>query len=109
MHEDENSVKSDDGEVEETMDRRSGQTLAGGSVPQLAETRSGAGPSTGTKSSAAGKRIATLGDLGPTQTPDDHDDDSDDDHDLFAGGEKSGLAVQNPDDLKRKILEKARK
>ncbi|KAI5284957.1 hypothetical protein KEM54_000928 [Ascosphaera aggregata] len=27
--------------------------------------------------------------------------------DMFAGGEKSGLAVHNPDDLKRKIIEKA--
>lgn len=26
---------------------------------------------------------------------------------MFAGGEKSGLAVQNPDDLKKKIIEKA--
>lgn len=25
-----------------------------------------------------------------------HDDDDDDDQDFFAGGEKSGLAVQNP-------------
>jgi UBX domain-containing protein 1 len=29
--------------------------------------------------------------------------------DLFAGGGKSGLAVQDPNDLKRKILEKAKK
>ena len=28
---------------------------------------------------------------------------------MFAGGEKSALAVQNPDDLKRKLIEKARK
>lgn len=28
---------------------------------------------------------------------------------MFAGGEKSGLAVQNPDDLKKRILEKAQK
>lgn len=28
---------------------------------------------------------------------------------MFAGGEKSGLAVQNPDDIKKKILEKAMK
>jgi UBX domain-containing protein 1 len=28
---------------------------------------------------------------------------------MFAGGEKSGLAVQNPDDLRKRILEKAQK
>ena len=42
----------------------------------------------------------------------DHDDVSDDENenqDFFAGGEKSGLAVQNPDEIKRKILEKAKK
>lgn len=40
---------------------------------------------------------------------DSSDDDDTDEHDFFAGGEKSGLAVQNPDDLKKKILEKARR
>ncbi|KAF3940735.1 hypothetical protein ABW19_dt0204887 [Dactylella cylindrospora] len=46
--------------------------------------------------------LMTLGDLGrgaPQPGPGhDHDDDSDDDHgqDMFAGGEKSGLAVENP-------------
>jgi len=45
---------------------------------------------------------------GPSHSHDD-DDDEEDDPDLYAGGEKSGLAVQNPDDLKKKILEKARK
>ena len=35
--------------------------------------------------------------------------DDDDKQDLFAGGEKSGLAVQNPDDLRKRILEKAQK
>jgi UBX domain-containing protein 1 len=58
------------------------------------------------------KKFATLGDLGSSKN-DDHDDSGDSDHgpdqDLFAGGEKSGLAVQNPDDIKRKIIEKARK
>ena len=63
------------------------------------------------------KKFATLGDLGGG-TPSSHsghghgsdDDDDDQEHqDLFAGGEKSGLAVQNPDDLKRKILERAKK
>lgn len=36
--------------------------------------------------------------------------DSDDAQDMFAGGEKSGLAVQNPgEDLKKKIIDKARR
>ena len=39
----------------------------------------------------------------------DGDSDDDEDQDFFAGGEKSGLAVQNPDELKRKILEKAQR
>ncbi|KAL2424357.1 UBX domain-containing protein 1 [Exophiala dermatitidis] len=54
------------------------------------------------------KKFATLGDFSAGGT---NGDDSDDDEkqDLFAGGEKSGLAVQNPDDLKKRILEKAQK
>ena len=63
------------------------------------------------------KKFATLGDLGggaPSSHAghghDSDDDEDDEEHqDLFAGGEKSGLAVQNPDDLKRKILERAKK
>lgn len=60
------------------------------------------------------KKFATLGDIstggheGHGHGGDDSDDD-DDKQDLFAGGEKSGLAVQNPDDLKKKILEKAKR
>lgn len=71
---------------------------------------------------ASKKKFATLGDLsggssaGQESRGHDHDsDDSDADskQNLFAGGEKSGLAVQNPDQnteaLKKKILERARK
>ena len=64
------------------------------------------------KRAAAQKKFATLGDFGNDSHGHDDPNDSDyndDKHDLFAGGEKSGLAVQNPDDLKKKILEKARK
>ena len=65
------------------------------------------------------KKFATLGDLGSSNKGGGHaghghsDDDDDDDYqddenpNLFAGGEKSGLAVKNPDDLKKKLLEKA--
>ena len=56
------------------------------------------------------KKFATLGDFsGDSHNHDDDDSDDDEDPDLYTGGEKSGLAVQNPDDLKKKILEKARK
>ena len=68
------------------------------------------------------KKFATLGDLrgsaGPSHAGHGHDDDDDDDdfepsdednQNLYAGGEKSGLAVENPDDLKKKILERAKK
>jgi UBX domain-containing protein 1 len=49
-----------------------------------------------------------LGDL-TSGANDSEDDDDDESQDFFAGGEKSGLAVQNPDDLKKKIIEKAKK
>jgi UBX domain-containing protein 1 len=64
------------------------------------------------------KKFATLGDLNsggahPGHGHDDEEDSDDENQDLFAGGEKSGLAVQNPDhhneNLQRRILEKARK
>lgn len=63
------------------------------------------------------KKFSTLGDLhgsaGGSHAGHDHDgDDSDDDDDnqnLYTGGEKSGLAVSNPDDLKKKIIERAKK
>ncbi|RDW93131.1 protein phosphatase regulator SHP1 [Aspergillus mulundensis] len=54
------------------------------------------------------KKFATLGDL-TSGAADSSDDEDDENQDFFAGGEKSGLAVQNPDDLKKKIIEKARK
>jgi UBX domain-containing protein 1 len=54
------------------------------------------------------KKFATLGDVSGSGTNGDESDD-DDKQDMFAGGEKSGLAVQNPDDLRKRILEKAQK
>ena len=92
-----------------------GRTLGGSSA---APVPSSAAPSTDRPSQppAQKKKFATLGDLassgparGPAPGDDDDSDDPDYDPNLFAGGEKSGLAVQNPDDLKRKILERARK
>ena len=63
------------------------------------------------------KKFATLGDLsrgsGSGHEGHAHDDDDedaeDDDPNLYAGGEKSGLAVENPDDLKKKIIERAKR
>lgn len=63
------------------------------------------------------KKFATLGDLGGDKASphgrhshgSDDDEDSDSDQDLFAGGEKSGLALRNPADIKKKIIEKAKK
>ena len=72
------------------------------------------GPSSGTPQS--GRRAAPRGGvatLADYTAGGGHSDDEDDDdtvnQDFFAGGEKSGLAVQNPDDLKRKIIEKAKR
>ncbi|KAI4213127.1 MAG: hypothetical protein LQ351_004281 [Letrouitia transgressa] len=92
------------------------RTLSGAPVPQPIPTTSSMAPSTSKPQSK--KKFATLGDLsgggGSGHAGHGHDDDSDDSdydpkQDFFAGGEKSGLAVQNPDDLKKKILERARK
>lgn len=63
------------------------------------------------------KKFATLGDLNgsasrPSRSGSDEDEESDDlaeDPNLYAGGEKSGLAIENPDDLKRKIIERAKR
>lgn len=76
-----------------------------------------AAPSTSSSSkpkagAGTNKRFATLGDVS-SGNKDDSDSD-DEPPNLYAGGDKSGLAVQNPDqkgseDLKKKIIEKARK
>lgn len=64
-------------------------------------------PTSKPKQASSQKRFATLGDFNSGGNGD--DDDDDDKQDFFAGGEKSGLAVQNPDDLKKRILAKAQK
>lgn len=84
-----------------------GRTLGGDPVPSSA---SAAPESTSsTKRAAPKKKFATLGDFAGGHDHDSSDSDGSVDQDFFAGGEKSGLAVQNPDDLKKKILEKARR
>ena len=92
-----------------------GRTLDGRTVLQTIPTVS-AQPTSSSSSSKqpSRKKFATLGDLGGGGAGahgghDDDDDDDEEDQDFFAGGEKSALAVQNPDELKRKIIEKARK
>ncbi|KAL8696279.1 MAG: hypothetical protein Q9201_007740 [Fulgogasparrea decipioides] len=95
-----------------------GRALGGENVPQSIPTTSSMSDQPASSSRAAPKKFATLGDLsggsgaghgGHGHDHDSDDSDSDPKQDLFAGGEKSGLAVQNPDDLKKKILERARK
>lgn len=84
-----------------------GRTLGGSAEPS---TSSPAPESTSsTKRAAPKKKFATLGDFASANDGDSSEDDGSVDQDFFAGGEKSGLAVQNPDDLKKKILEKARR
>lgn len=78
------------------------RTLDGRPAPQASSSRATRKPPAQPKR----KGIATLGSLGGSQAHDDDDDDSDTDIDddedddgrgnLFAGGEKSGLAVQDP-------------
>ncbi|KAI5839564.1 hypothetical protein DFP73DRAFT_483938 [Morchella snyderi] len=53
-----------------------------------------------TSKSKAASRFATLGDL-RSKSNDDEDDSEDEKQDLFTGGEKSGLAVQNPGDPRK--------
>lgn len=80
-----------------------GRTLGDGTAASHSESKS-------SSRKAPRKKFATLGDLGATDAGGESSDEGDrDPQDLFAGGEKSGLAVQNPDDLKNKIIEKAKK
>ena len=64
------------------------------------------------KSKKGKPKFATLGDFSnapPEGEDSDDTQDEDKNQDMFAGGEKSGLAVKNPDDIKKKILDQARK
>lgn len=83
-----------------------GRTLGGSAVPS---SSTAAPEPTSTKGAGPKKKFATLGDFATAHDGDSSEDDGSVDQDFFAGGEKSGLAVQNPDDLKKKILEKARR
>ncbi|KAJ5495244.1 UBX domain-containing protein 1 [Penicillium diatomitis] len=85
----------------------SGRTLSG--EPVSASSSAAPQASSSSRRSAPKKKFATLGDFATASGGDSSSEDGSEDQDFFAGGEKSGLAVQNPDDLKRKILEKARR
>ncbi|PGG95085.1 hypothetical protein AJ79_10273 [Helicocarpus griseus UAMH5409] len=91
----------DDFESDDEPQPSGGRTLGGAPAP----------PSDSGAKKAPRKKFATLGDLsaGDTAAHDHGHDDSDEAQDMFAGGEKSGLAVQNPDDIKQKIIEKAKR
>ncbi|RPB08472.1 SEP-domain-containing protein [Morchella conica CCBAS932] len=52
------------------------------------------------RASTSKSKFATLGDL-RSKSNDDEDDSEDEKQDLFTGGEKSGLAVQNPGDPRK--------
>ena len=83
----------------------------GPSDPQPIPTSASSRPSQPQQKPAPQKKFATLGDFNPDSHDHDDEDDDDDDskQDLFAGGEKSGLAVHNPDEIRKKIIKKAMK
>jgi UBX domain-containing protein 1 len=78
-----------------------GRTLAGTSVPS-ASSSAQPPPTSGAQRNTQRGGMRTLKDLQGDGAHEGHghghgdDDDSDEEQDFFAGGEKSGLAVQNP-------------
>lgn len=100
----------DSEEEEANITPPAGRTL-GGAPSSHVPAPSNNPASTSSRKKAPQKKFATLGDLNSGGgSGGDAGDDSDEDpnQDFFAGGEKSGLAVQNPDDIKKRILEKAK-
>ena len=94
----------------------SGQTISGATV---AGSSIASGPSTGKSRQKPKGGLKTLRDLqkdsssqGQGKNSDEDDDGDDDEQDFYAGGEKSGLAVQNPNtaaDQVNEILNRARR
>ena len=98
-----------------------GRTLGGGPVP--AEPSASSGQQTPSSRQAPRRGLNTLKDIqsqgarhshGSNSGHDDDEDDEDEQQDFFAGGEKSGLAVQNPNaanprDHINSILNRARR
>lgn len=96
-------------ELLEDTEARGGRRLGTDSSDEAETAASRSSAFTSGQSSsrrAPAKKFATLGDLSSGGGRDSGNED-DENQDFFAGGEKSGLAVQNPDDIKQKILEKA--
>lgn len=108
----------------EEDDQASEVPAATPSAPQPIPTSSSM-PAPPSATQAPKKKFSTLGDLsgggGPSHAGHGHGDDDDDDDfepsdddnpDLYTGGEKSGLAVENPsaaEKLRKKIIKKAQK
>lgn len=125
--EDDKTQHPEDRDTHSSLPPSGARTLGGGPAPPADRTSSSARPkSTSTRNAPrnTNRRFATLGDLnrdqghshrsGHAHDDDDDDPDYEDDgaQDFFAGGEKSGLAVQNPGDPRRQvrdILEKAKR
>ncbi|PGH04223.1 UBX domain-containing protein 1 [Blastomyces parvus] len=100
--EQDDTTRDDAESYDEPAQPSGGRTLGGTAPPPSSEPGVRKAPR---------KKFATLGDLGSGDAGghDHSDDDTDEGQDMFAGGEKSGLAVQNPDDIKQKIIEKAKR
>ncbi|TID22805.1 putative squalene synthase [Venturia nashicola] len=91
-----------------------GRTLGGGPAPpSAAASSSRAPPSSSRRAPARGGGPRTIKDLQGEGGHAHDDDDSDEDTDMFAGGEKSGLAVKgpggNPQAQINSILDRARR
>ncbi|RAL01959.1 protein phosphatase regulator SHP1 [Aspergillus ibericus CBS 121593] len=102
-------------EVSQDAETGGGRRLGAESEPSAGRSLGGSSshspsttPQPSSRKSGTKKKFATLGDFasggGETSEEDDNVN-----QDFFAGGEKSGLAVQNPDDIKKKIIEKAKR
>lgn len=82
------------------------RTLDGRPAPQYASTSS----ASTSKKPQKKRGLATLSSLAGNDHEDDEDEDDDDEEDgkgprdLFAGGEKSGLAVQDPHSNAQKVI-----
>ncbi|KXT13156.1 hypothetical protein AC579_9387 [Pseudocercospora musae] len=81
---------------EEAPEGQEGNEEDGAATPATQPTSAQPAPSTSSRTARGGgngSRMRTLRDL---QSGGDDDDEKDENQDMFAGGEKSGLAVQNP-------------
>lgn len=94
------AVESDDDMTEEQSHPApsGGRRLGDASTLSHPAPSATANPASSKKSRDQPKRggVASLRDLQDQEDSHDHDDDSDKDQEYFAGGDKSGLAVQDP-------------